>query len=159
MYISLCFVKRIGIYIALYFLQSFCVSSNPLCYHSKIIIDMLFCQVVADEFVDGHLHKFTHYSNENVHLYKQAYDEVCVVANNMFVDDHFQKLSKISDETGNVRNNSCKIFGALVGCPDKSMKHEINKPPNFRRINQRVKALKNWKWDEVIEIDSFGEDS
>ncbi|KAJ0840412.1 hypothetical protein HanPSC8_Chr14g0618381 [Helianthus annuus] len=50
-------------------------------------------------------------------------------------------------------------FGALVGCPDKSMKHEINKPRNFRRINQRVKALKNWKWDEVIEIDSFGEDS
>ncbi|KAL9997294.1 hypothetical protein Hdeb2414_s0011g00363591 [Helianthus debilis subsp. tardiflorus] len=68
----------------------------------------------------------------------------------------FKNLSKISDETGNVRNNSCKIFeelfgvlpnltmssigsaknkakgfdlefGALVGCPDKSMKHEINK--------------------------------
>ncbi|KAJ0808863.1 hypothetical protein HanPI659440_Chr01g0008101 [Helianthus annuus] len=67
--------------------------------------------VVADKFVDGHLHKFTHCSNENVHLYKQAYDEVCVVADNMFVDDHFQKLSKISDETGNVHNNSCKFVG------------------------------------------------
>ncbi|MFS7968824.1 hypothetical protein Hanom_Chr09g00802081 [Helianthus anomalus] len=35
--------------------------------------------VVANKSVDGHLHKFTHCSNENVHLYKQAYDEVCVI--------------------------------------------------------------------------------
>ncbi|KAJ0955985.1 hypothetical protein HanPSC8_Chr01g0009341 [Helianthus annuus] len=41
-----------------------------------------------------------------------------VVADNMFVDNHFQKLSKISDETGNVHNNSCKIFG---GHPDLTM--------------------------------------
>ncbi|KAJ0948588.1 hypothetical protein HanRHA438_Chr01g0028951 [Helianthus annuus] len=129
-------------------------------------------------FVDGHFQKLS-----------KIFDEIGnVVADIMFVDDYFQKLSKISDETRNVRNNSCKIFeelfgvlpdltmfsvgsaknkakgfdlefGALVGCPDKSMKHEINKPRNFRRIHQRVKALKNWKWDEVIEIDSFGEDS
>ncbi|KAJ0791720.1 hypothetical protein HanOQP8_Chr01g0009001 [Helianthus annuus] len=89
--------------------------------------------VVADKFVDGHLHKFTQCSNENVHLYKQAYDEV--VADNMFVDDQFQKLSKISDETGNfgrlpdltMSSIGSAKFGALVGCPDKSMKHEINK--------------------------------
>uniref|UniRef100_A0A251VQG2 Uncharacterized protein n=2 Tax=Helianthus annuus TaxID=4232 RepID=A0A251VQG2_HELAN len=103
-----------------------------------------------------------------------------VVADNMFVDDYFQKLSKKSDEArnfeelfgvlpdltmfsmGSAKNKAKGFdleFGALVGCPDKSMKHEINKPRNFRRIHQRVKALKNWKWDEVIEIDSFGEDS
>ncbi|KAJ0568245.1 hypothetical protein HanOQP8_Chr06g0232381 [Helianthus annuus] len=50
-------------------------------------------------------------------------------------------------------------FGALVGCPHKSMKHEMNKLRYCRRINEREKALKNWKWDEVIEIESFGQDS
>ncbi|KAJ0541488.1 hypothetical protein HanHA89_Chr09g0328981 [Helianthus annuus] len=33
--------------------------------------------VVADEFMDGHLHEFSYCSNENV------------VPDNMFVDDHF----------------------------------------------------------------------
>ncbi|MFS7904591.1 hypothetical protein Hanom_Chr01g00037921 [Helianthus anomalus] len=129
MYISFCFVKRIGIYIALCFLQSFCV--------------------VTDQFVDGHLYKFTHCSNENV------------VADNMFVEDHFQKL-RLPDLTmfsiGSAKNKAKGFdleFDALVGCPDKSMKHEINKLRNFRRINQRVKVLKNCNWDKVIEIDSF----
>ncbi|KAJ0915046.1 hypothetical protein HanPSC8_Chr06g0245491 [Helianthus annuus] len=74
--------------------------------------------------------------------------EMCVVADNTFVDDHFQKLSKISDETGDfeelfgvlpdltmssigaAKNKSKGFdleFGALVGCPDNSIKHEINK--------------------------------
>ncbi|KAJ0623268.1 hypothetical protein HanIR_Chr01g0029951 [Helianthus annuus] len=118
--------------------------------------------VVADNiFVDDHIQTLS-----------RTCDEVGnVVADNIFVDDHFQKLSKISDETedfeelfgvlpdltmssiGVAKNKSKGFdleFGALVGCPDNSIKHEINKPHNFRRINQRVKALKNWKWDEVI---------
>ncbi|MFS7948741.1 hypothetical protein Hanom_Chr06g00563451 [Helianthus anomalus] len=37
-----------------------------------------------------------------------------VMVVNMFVDDHFQKLSKISDETGNMRNNSCKTIYHIV---------------------------------------------
>ncbi|KAJ0810541.1 hypothetical protein HanPI659440_Chr01g0028141 [Helianthus annuus] len=41
------------------------------------VVDMK--QVVADEFVDGHLHEFTYCSNENVHLYKQAYDKVSII--------------------------------------------------------------------------------
>ncbi|KAJ0765971.1 hypothetical protein HanPI659440_Chr08g0309951 [Helianthus annuus] len=127
--------------------------------------------VVANKFVDGHLHNFTHSSNESVMVDK------------MFVYDHFQKLTNISDETGNVCNKACIFrglpdltmssiesaknkdkgfdmeFGALVGVPDKYMTHEMNKLRKFKRGNQRAKALKNWKWDEVIEIDSFGQDS
>ncbi|KAJ0752405.1 hypothetical protein HanPI659440_Chr09g0323981 [Helianthus annuus] len=61
-------------------------------------------KVVADKFVDGHLHNFTHCSNENVQLYKQAYDEVC-----------------------NKDKGFDMEFGALVGCPDKYMRHEMNK--------------------------------
>ncbi|KAJ0887488.1 hypothetical protein HanRHA438_Chr09g0391351 [Helianthus annuus] len=37
-----------------------------------------------------------------------------VVADNIFVDDHFQKLSKISDETGDFE----ELFGVL---PDLTM--------------------------------------
>ncbi|KAF5818510.1 hypothetical protein HanXRQr2_Chr02g0066121 [Helianthus annuus] len=73
----------------------------------------------------------------------------------MFVDDHFQKLTNISGETGNVYNKACvfeELFGglpdptmsstestknedkgfdmefrALIGWPDKYMRHEMNK--------------------------------
>ncbi|MFS8011261.1 hypothetical protein Hanom_Chr14g01306871 [Helianthus anomalus] len=77
-----------------------------------------------------------------------------VEADKMFVDDHFQKLTNISDETGNVCNKACDFeelfgglpnlttssiesaknkdkgfdmeFGVSVGCPDQYMRHEMN---------------------------------
>ncbi|KAJ0907053.1 hypothetical protein HanRHA438_Chr07g0294321 [Helianthus annuus] len=147
-----------------------------------LLLFMILCVVANNIFVDDHFQTLSRTCNEVGNLFFFQ-----IVADNIFVDDHFQKLSKISDETGDVCNNSFITieelfgvlpdltmssigaaknksksfdleFGALVGCPDNSIKHEINKTRNFRRINQRVKALKNWKWDEVIEIDSFGED-
>uniref|UniRef100_A0A251VRP5 Uncharacterized protein n=1 Tax=Helianthus annuus TaxID=4232 RepID=A0A251VRP5_HELAN len=147
--------------------------------------------VVADEFVDGHLHEFTYCSNENVMADNMFVDHhfqtlskisdeignVVAVADNIFVDDNFQKLSKISDETGNfeelfgvlpsltmssigaAKNKSKGFdleFGALVECPDKSMKHEINKPRNFRRINQKVKALVTPRYFHVLPVGPVG---
>ncbi|KAJ0627808.1 hypothetical protein HanHA89_Chr01g0029891 [Helianthus annuus] len=121
-----------------------CMMRNKLWGKCKLLIYMASVvdmkQVVADEFVDGHLHEFTYCSNENVmadnmfvdHHFQtlskisdeignvcnnscQIFYHVVAVADNIFVDDNFQKLSKISDETGNVRNNSFKIFEELFG--------------------------------------------
>ncbi|KAM0052049.1 hypothetical protein Hdeb2414_s0007g00243681 [Helianthus debilis subsp. tardiflorus] len=88
----------------------------------------------------------------------QTLSKICdeignVVADNIFVDDHFQKLSKISDETRDfeelfgvlpdltmssteaAKNKSKGVdLGALVGCPNKSIKHEINKPRNLEEL-------------------------
>ncbi|MFS7985709.1 hypothetical protein Hanom_Chr11g01001761 [Helianthus anomalus] len=36
--------------------------------------------------------------------------------------------------------------------------YELAKVCKFKRINKRANALKTWKWDEVIEIDSETED-
>ncbi|MFS7953321.1 hypothetical protein Hanom_Chr07g00617131 [Helianthus anomalus] len=36
--------------------------------------------------------------------------------------------------------------------------YELAKVCKFKRIKKRVNALKTWKWDEVIEIDSETED-
>ncbi|MFS8025972.1 hypothetical protein Hanom_Chr16g01481481 [Helianthus anomalus] len=36
--------------------------------------------------------------------------------------------------------------------------YELAKVCKFKRINKRTNALKNWKWDEVIQIDSETED-
>ncbi|MFS7918566.1 hypothetical protein Hanom_Chr03g00202671 [Helianthus anomalus] len=87
---------------------------------------MFFTIVLSDEFVDGHLHEFSYCSNENVVAdnkfvedHFQTLSKICVevgnvVADNIFVDDHFQKLSKISDETRNLE----ELFGVL---PDLTM--------------------------------------
>ncbi|MFS7970845.1 hypothetical protein Hanom_Chr09g00825711 [Helianthus anomalus] len=36
--------------------------------------------------------------------------------------------------------------------------YELAEVCKFKRINKRTNALKNWKWDEVIQIDSETED-
>ncbi|KAJ0539149.1 hypothetical protein HanHA300_Chr08g0283061 [Helianthus annuus] len=36
--------------------------------------------------------------------------------------------------------------------------YELAKVCKFKRINKRTNALKTWKWDEVIQIDSETED-
>ncbi|KAM0039401.1 hypothetical protein Hdeb2414_s0012g00381681 [Helianthus debilis subsp. tardiflorus] len=36
--------------------------------------------------------------------------------------------------------------------------YELAKVCKFKRINKRANALKTWKWDEVIKIDSETED-
>ncbi|MFS7929977.1 hypothetical protein Hanom_Chr04g00338741 [Helianthus anomalus] len=130
-------------YNCIVFLKGICYFRRTVYYHCKTIIDMFFIgRVVADKFLDVIVIFFLFH----------------IVTDKIFVDGRFQKLTNISNETGNFEELFAGIpnltmssiefaknedkgfnmkFGVLVGCPDKYMSHEMNKvaTPNIYLVS------------------------
>ncbi|KAF5810227.1 hypothetical protein HanRHA438_Chr04g0176631 [Helianthus annuus] len=78
--------------------------------------------VVADKFLDGYLYNLTHRSIENAQ-FEELFAGLLVTTSSI-------ESAKKEDKGFNME------FGALVGCPDKYMSHEMNKvaTPNINLV-------------------------